>query len=120
MAAAKFFPLALEAIEFQFPVSPLRVQEFPELVLTYNLPLVAPETAANIVPSALEAIQIQGRAAGVIPEVRVTHVAPESVLVYICPLNATAANFIPSALEAIYRQPADNGNPEVRLTHVLP
>jgi len=115
MAAAKFFPLALEAIEFQFPVSPLGVQELPELVLTYNLPLVAPETAANIVPSALEAIQIQGATTDL-----GFHVTPESVLVYICPLNATAANFIPSALEAIDRQPADDGNPEPRKVHVLP
>jgi hypothetical protein len=115
MTAAKFFPLALEAIEFQFPVSPLGVQELPELVLMYNLPLAAPDTAPNIIPSALEAIQIQGATTDL-----GFHVAPESVLVYICPLNGTAANFIPSALEAIDCQPADDGNPEVRLTHVLP
>ena len=116
MTAAKFIPLALEVIEFQFPVGPLGVQELPESVLMYNAPPVAPDTAANIVPSALEVIDVQN-GIDVRLAVRRIQVSPELLLVYtFAVVISTAANFIPSALEAIDVQVAVIADVLVQLT----
>jgi hypothetical protein len=59
-------------------------------------------TAANFVPSELDAIEDQFKDADA--DVRVQSPAPELAFVYIPACNGTAANFVPSELDAIDSQ----------------
>ena len=110
-------------IDVQFPVDGRpkvrRTQVSPELLLVYTPPYVV-STAANFVPSALEATDLQlAVIAGVLvqltPESALFHIPPPSVAV-----DEHATKFVPFESDAIIRQAAVAGNPELLRVHELP
>ena len=61
-------------------------------------------TAANFVPSELDAIEYQRKSSPVGADISVQSPAPELAFVHIPPRNDPAANFVPSELDAIVVQ----------------